>query len=328
MKKRYAEILKCIHCGNSLLSAVKSEDADEISEGELCCSQCMKIYPITRGVPRFVDEAHYSGTFGFEWQRHANTQYDSYSGHSISAKRLSRETKWPKEMHGEIILEAGCGGGRFTEQLLKTGATIVSVDASLAVDENFKHHKEEGNSCIVQADITALPFAEGSFDKVLCIGVLQHTPDPFSSLKSLVSMLKSGGSIVVDIYDKSPWNKRIFNTRYWVRPVTKRMPSELLYALVTIYVNIMWPFVKLFHHLPYGTKINHKLLVAEHLSYKKLSPEMQKEWAILDTFDWLSPTYELPQTKETMEKWCKKMPLKNIEITYGYGGIEVRATRR
>ena len=50
-------------------------------------------------------------------------------------------------MRGELILEAGCGSGRFTEHLLETDATVISIDASIAVDENFKHHQEKENSC-------------------------------------------------------------------------------------------------------------------------------------------------------------------------------------
>ncbi|MEK7505345.1 MAG: methyltransferase domain-containing protein [Patescibacteria group bacterium] len=327
MKTGFLDLLKCPSC----LGALKLESSKsvglEILEGHLLCNICNKRYPITRGIPRFVGAEHYSKTFGFEWQKHSETQYDSISGQNASEKRLFRETKWPRVMKGEWILEAGCGGGRFTEHLLKTGATVVSLDASIAVDENFKHHGEKDNSLIIQADITKLSFEEGTFDRALCIGVLQHTPDPFKSLAALVTSLKPGGSMVADIYDKPPIYRRMFNTRYWIRPLTKRLPPAMLYKLVSWYISLMWPLAKFIHNLPFGVKINHKLLIAEHFSYKNLSGEMQKEWAVLDTFDWLSPWYELPQTKETVMGWCQNLPLKDVDITYGYGGIEMRATR-
>lgn len=327
MKTGYIKILRCPACKGKLANIEQNKQYDiDCIEVELQCEACDAKYPIISGIARFIKPEHYSGSFGFQWKQYSKTQYDSYSGADISKKRLFRETKWPEDMRGEIILEAGCGSGRFTENLITTGAMVVSIDASQAVDENFKNNNKD-NLLIAQADICNLPFVEKSFDRVLCIGVLQHTPDPFLSFKALVSMVKAGGQIVVDIYDKSPFYKRIFNTRHWVRPITKRMPPSVLYKLVKAYISFMWPLAKLIHKLPFGVKINHKLLIADHISYKKLTPDMQKEWTILDTFDWLSAWYEFPQTKETVEKWCGNLPLKNIEIKYGYGGIELHAIR-
>lgn len=328
MKIKYLNFLKCVDCGGNLILKNRfNQDNKEILNGTVVCEVCDKEFLIINGIPRFVSKQHYSSSFGFEWNKHSFTQYDSHSGQNISKKRLDKETNWSEGMKEELILEAGCGSGRFTEHLLKTSATVFSVDASIAVDENFKHHRAKENSFIAQADITSLPFKKGSFDKVLCIGVLQHTKNPFETFKFLVFMLKSGGCIVADVYDKQPLYKRIFNTRYWIRPVTKRLPNTILYKFVKIYINLMWPFVKLIHKLPYGVKINHKLLIAEHLSYKKLDSKMHKEWAILDTFDRLSPMYEFPQTIKMIKKWCKKLPLKDVEVQYGYGGIEIKATR-
>lgn len=306
---------RCTQCGNGLT----------LEGGTLFCSRCDSRYPIVGGIPRFVDESHYAGSFGFEWQHHAHTQYDSISGCGISRKRLFKETAWPEQMRGEKILEAGCGGGRFTEHLVRTGATVFSIDASTAVEENYRFNGRHDNVQIAQADLNRLPFAERSFDRVLCIGVLQHTPDPYASLKALSKMVKSGGSLVVDFYDRPVWYKRIFITRYWIRPLTKRLPPALLYRLVRGYVRGMWPVVTLIHRLPHGKKINHKLLIAEYLSYECLKPEMQVEWAILDTFDWLSPRFEYPQTIETVRAWCATLPLKNVDVQFGYGGIQMRA---
>ena len=327
MKTKHIKIFKCPYCFGELMRTVLSDDSKDILNGELSCKTCDKKYPINRGIPRFVGTEHYSSSFGFEWNKHSFTQYDSCSEHNLSKKRLDKEVKWPEKMREELILEAGYGSGRFTEHLLKTGATIFSVDVSVAVDENFKNHKEKDNFCVAQADIISLPFKQESFDKVLCIGVLQHTPNPFLSFKALVSALKRGGEMVAHIYDKPPFYKRIFNTRHWMRPITKRLPPAFLHKIVTTHVNIVWPFAKLIHKLPFGVKINHKLLIAEYLSYKNLTQKEQKEWAVLDTFDWLSPTYEFSQTVETVKKWCKELPLKDVEIKYGYGGIEIRAVR-
>ena len=59
----------------------------------------------------------------------------------------------------------------------------------------------------------------------------------------------------------------------------------------------------------------------------KLNDSLLKQWAILDTFDMLSPAYDSPQKIETVKEWFKNSELENIDIHYGYNGIEARATK-
>jgi hypothetical protein len=59
----------------------------------------------------------------------------------------------------------------------------------------------------------------------------------------------------------------------------------------------------------------------------KLSEEMLKEWAILDTFDMLSPAYDSPQFIETVQKWFKNANLCDVDVHYGYTGIGGRGKK-
>ena len=94
-------------------------------------------FPVVRGIPRFVPAKTYADGFGFQWHKHATTQHDQFSGVSISEERFFNETKWPRDLTGETILEVGCGSGRFTTHALSTGATVNSIDLSNAIDVNF-----------------------------------------------------------------------------------------------------------------------------------------------------------------------------------------------
>jgi len=225
-------------------------------------------------------------------------------------------------------LEAGCGSGRFTEHVASTGAIVVSIDYSAAVDANYRINGERENVLIVQADIYSTPFREAAFDKLFSFGVLQHTPDVKKAFGSLLILLKSGGSIVIDVYAKKGGLKEKMATKYWIRPVTKRLPHKFLYSLCSSYIRLMWPLAKIIHRIPrIGPGINWRLLIPDYMASYDLPDEILREWAILDCFDMLSPTYDRPQKIETVTKWFTEAGCRDIEVNYGYNGIEARGLK-
>src|SRR5262249_29877700 len=157
---------------------------------------CGASYQVKNGIPRFVGADGYATSFGFQWNTHRKAQLDSCSGVPISADRLFGATGWNRDLSGECILEAGSGAGRFTEVLLSTGARVFSLDYSSAVDANEANNGAAPNLTLMQADILNLPLRPGAFDRVLCIGVLQHTPDPARAFASLAARVKPGGQLV------------------------------------------------------------------------------------------------------------------------------------
>lgn len=296
-----------------------------MKEGALACDVCVKQFPIRAYIPRFVpDENNYAHGFGYQWNRHYRTQYDSYSGAPISKKRFFEETRWPPQMPGEIILEAGSGSGRFTEHAASTGAMIVSFDYSNAVDANYRNNGHLDNVLIVQASIYEMPFRENYFDKVFCIGVIQHTPDPESSFIRLTEVLRPKGNLVIDAYQKLVWWKQLLLTKYWVRPLTRRLPSPMLYKFCERWVNFWWGVTGLAWKLTGRRALSWFLLIADYRGVYPLKDEIQKEWAILDSFDMLSPAYDYPQTIQSVRAWFVSARLQGIEVNYGYNGIEGR----
>ena len=185
---------------------------------------------IIRGIPRFVPHEHYTPSFGFQWKRHAQTQLDSTTGKPISRDRLFGVTGWPERMDGECILEAGCGAGRFTEVLAATGADVYSFDLSEAVGANHANHGHLPNVHIFQASITEMPFAPAQFDRVLCLGVLQHTPDPAVAFRALAAQVRPGGHLAIDVYRRDL--AAMLQWKYVLRPFTKRMNPERLYRMI------------------------------------------------------------------------------------------------
>jgi len=284
-------------------------------------------YPIIEFIPRFVSSENYATNFGFEWNLHARTQYDHVSGHTMTEDRFFQFTGWPRNLEGEVILEAGSGSGRFTEQMLSTGATVISFDFSDAVDANYKSNGEHPNLLLVQGDAYHMPFNRAAFDRILCFGVLQHTPDPEKTFLSLVPALKPGGHLATDIYLKSIkfW---LLNTRYLVRPFTRNMDPERLYRWCKAYIDFMWPLVRLLRRIPFGQAIIWRLLIADY-SGKMPNADDQtlREWAYLDTFDMLSPRFDAPQTPSTFRRWHQKAGLEDIVIRLGSNGVAGTARR-
>jgi SAM-dependent methyltransferase/uncharacterized protein YbaR (Trm112 family) len=294
-----------------------------VMTGSLICDHSGKEYPIIGGIPRFVERENYASGFGLEWMKHAKTQYDSYSGINASEKRFYEQTHWGRDLKGQLILEVGSGSGRFTEQAALTRATIVSLDYSYAVEANYKSNGHRTNVLIVQADIFAMPFARNTFDKVFCFGVLQHTPDPKAAFKALPQVLKRGGMLCADIY-KATLLRTIFNTKHYVRPFTRNISPEKLYAAIVKYVDFMWPLASLIRKLPKGHGINWRLLIADYSSLG-LKGEILKEWAYLDTFDMLSPKYDMHVREQTFRSWVVESGLSEIETELTGHGVVVRA---
>lgn len=329
MRREHLQHLACPDCkGDLRVSEVLKEEQSSIEEGTLECERCGRTYEVSRHIPRFVPAENYASGFGFQWNLMGQLQYDSHNGSTVSGDRFFDETGWPRDMQGEKILEVGSGAGRFTEHAISTGALVVSLDYSGAVDANFRFNGHHPNVLIVQGDVYALPFRPGYFDRVCCLGVLQHTPDVAKSFRCLPEVLRPGGSLVVDVYRRLVWWKQLLVTRYWVRPITRRMRPQRLYEVCRRYISFMWPITGWLRKLPFGASLSWSLLVADYRGVLPLEDDVLKDWALLDTFDMLSPAYDQPQTLETVRGWFEAGDFETSDVQYGYNGIQARGVKR
>ncbi|MBN2010068.1 methyltransferase domain-containing protein [candidate division KSB1 bacterium] len=324
MELAHLKYLICPNCQNDLtINEMREFAGNNIQSGSLSCRQCHAIYPIVNHIPRFVSPKNYAANFGLEWSLHARTQYDSESGINESQQRFFKETTWPRNLENETILEVGCGSGRFTEHAASTGAMVISIDYSNAVDANYSSNGHLENVLIIQADLFHLPVRQHSFDKLFCIGVIQHTPDPHNAFKLLVTYLKPHGHLVIDVYKKS-WH-RFTTPKPYLRPLLCKLAPEKLYRLIKTYIDVMWPVARQLRKIPFiGRNLNWLLGIADY-SNRNLNEVKLKQWAYLDSFDMFSPRYDKPQTLSTVKKWFQNENLTNIDIRYGYNGIEARA---
>jgi 2-polyprenyl-3-methyl-5-hydroxy-6-metoxy-1,4-benzoquinol methylase/GT2 family glycosyltransferase len=318
--------------GISLISPATS--ATLTLEGDYWVSRATEErFPIVNGVSRFVPGEAYTESFGLQWNRFRQTQLDSYTGLPISRDRLTRIAGGSLSMfNGKNVLEAGCGAGRFTEIMLSSGANVWAVDLSSAVDANFENCHHFPGYSVSQADILALPFKPGQFDIVLCIGVIQHTPDPEKTIEALCSHVKPGGMLLVDHYTHGypmlPLHQKLRTFLLQQRP-------EYRIPFVKRLVAWLWPFHRITYilrRLPVLGRmrsfwLNLSPVVDYQDAYPSLSKKMLYEWAILDTHDLLTDHYKHLRSAGEIASSLASYGMTDIVTQYAGNGVEARARK-
>ncbi len=273
------------------------------------------VFPYKNGAYRIVEDDNYTENFGYQWNKFVGTQVDKVSNLDISKVRFFAETGWDKEdLTGKNILEVGSGAGRFSQIILDfTKGNLYSVDYSNAVEANFKNNGPNDRFHLFQASIYDMPFMPGQFDKVVCVGVLQHTPDVEKSVKTLISMVKPGGELVVDFYPIRGWWTKV-HAKYFLRRWTKKMSNEKLYKRIENNIDWMIKATRFFSRIGLGRIVNRFIPICdiEGTIPRNLPPGQLREICILDTFDMFSPEYDQPQRISTVDGWFRKYGMTNV----------------
>lgn len=314
------DLLVCPDCPDQIgltLSAGDARDGD-IAAGTLACPACRQTWPIRGGIPRFVAGAEdYSGNFAYEWQRWGRVQIDRFANHRLSTTRFLADSRWPANwLKGKLILDAGCGAGRFSDVAATLGARVVAVDLSdavIAARENTLGHDNRVD--VIQASLFRLPLRTEAFDGVFCMGVIQHTPDPERVITRLPNHLKPGGRLAYNFYEID-WHTRLQPIKYALRLLTRRLSNSvnerLSWALVAAFFPLSW----LLSHVRFVRIINVMLpICATH--NRELTVAQQFQWTLLDTFDWYSPRYEIRQSHTRIAALLRTLGLEQVDSSPG-----------
>ena len=292
------EILVCPSCRSAL-----KED-----ENGLRCSGCGSFFPRINGLIRFVDTQKYAGTFGFQWKKFALTQMDSASSHMSDMDFRRRTGFTPEDLAGKLVLDVGCGMGRFAELASRWGARVVGVDLSLAAEVAAHNLADRESVTIFQADVFSLPFAPESFDIIYSLGVLHHTPNCEQAFKLLPRLLKPGGVIALWVYSAyTHWYR--FSDIY--RKLTHRLPEPWLHALCQIARPLYYVHSGL-RMIPVIGRPTSGLI--RYLLPTSLDPN--PEARVLDTFDWYSPKYQSKHTYEEVFRWFEDCGLESLRVLH------------
>lgn len=303
MKKSFAALLCCPSCQGPLDLHADDDPArpDDVASGLLRCPRCSHDWSIRGGIPRFVTSDFYAGNFSLEWTRHRLTQLDSARSSESEETFAQKTGLTPDDLRGKLVLDVGCGMGRFSDVATRWGAEVVGVDLSLAVESAAANLADRPNFNVAQADVFRLPFRPETFDVIFSLGVLHHTPSTVRAFRCLPSLLKPGGRLAIWVYHAyNPLNR--ISDAY--RIITTRLPREWLYTLS----KVAGPVYPLYHVPVLRFFLQTLLPVAIH-------PD--RRWRVLDTFDWYSPKYQWKHTYAEVDRWFRREGFEDIRL-YDY----------
>jgi uncharacterized protein YbaR (Trm112 family)/SAM-dependent methyltransferase len=341
MKPSVMEQLVCPACQSSLQLDERRREGDEIMEGFLRCD-CGLEYPIIQGVPRMLpphlqpmlkqDYPDFYRAYSIRGVAATNGS----NGRDAQVKRKTQEAfgyewTWAADYHavnfsdwlptghdaqtlfaGRVGLEIGCGAGRHAANTASLAREHFAVDLSRAVDSAFPRTRDLANCHVIQADAFHLPFRQGRFDYVYCLGVLQHMPDPESGFYALARQPRDRGILLVNVYQAS--RPVVLGLLEAARKITTRLPNPVL-KFVSIGAGC----------------VDYGLFIApwRRVSATKLGgvlqpvvPERIKEYAkhdfhtcVTDWFDRLSCPVKKHYRQEDLRRWYARAGYADVTVT-------------
>ncbi len=110
-------------------------------------------------------------------------------------------------LRGKSVLDVGCGGGILAEAMARLGATVTGIDLSEKPLKVAQLHLLESGLAIQYELVSAEEKAKsrpGAFDIVTCMELLEHVPDPASTVAACARLAKPGGRVFFSTINRNP----------------------------------------------------------------------------------------------------------------------------
>ncbi|HEV8590557.1 MAG TPA: methyltransferase domain-containing protein [Pyrinomonadaceae bacterium] len=330
MRHELLQYLACPECGGPFSLSVFSNTPEHIDDGLLACSQCTAWYVIRAGVPRMLSDdllpenkefyGNYTKelidvlgerftkkvsagsfaklqkktvrNFGSEWETWDDFGWQGGAA-SNDAKRIFnyKVLFTPHELRGKLLLDAGCGNGRYTVVAREYGAEVIGVDLS-AADTAYKNTRNDPKIHIIQGDLFKLPLRKNLLDFVFSNGVLMHTGDAHKAFLSIASHLNENGVITVHLYHRG--NIIYEFNDWWLRAIGTRLPLHVMYRIA----NGGAAVVRLFPQKLLLNVVNAVVRLEAHPHY---------------IFDWYTAPIATHHTYKEVYRWLKDAGLHLVE---------------
>lgn len=177
------------------------------------------------------------------------------------------------------------------------------MDLSSAVEAAAENFRGDSGVLICQADALRPPLRAGALDGAYSIGVLHHTPDPAAGVAAMARSVKPGGNLAVCVYPKGSYYDSVLVRAY-------RAVFKLLQPVLGHYPPLAYSYFAAFVLNPLSR------LPLIGLPFKALFPFARIpdwRWALLDTFDSVTPAYQSTHGTREVYDWLRKSGLEFIE---------------
>ena len=309
MKARLLPYLACPDCRGD----IEADFVEELEEGELACSGCQRVFPVSGGVPSLlpseinVEATKVASQFAEQW-KHYDERRAEYRQQFLDW--ISPVTA--DFFKGKVVLDGGCGKGR---HLLASSdfepEMIIGVDLGEAAYVAKAATRDNPAVEVVRGDMLCLPFKDEVIDYAFSVGVLHHLPDPQGGFKELTRTVKSDGHV-------SAWVYGLENNEWivtYVDPFRKNVSGKLPRGVLRTLSSFLAAFLQVVIHGVY--KPLHSLFptlslpIKDYLLYISRFPHREIEVIV---YDQLNPQIAFYLPRDHFETWFQE--LSEVEINW------------
>lgn len=332
MDEKFQDLLACPETGRPLTLGVTERYPDGlVKSGILTTEDGSREYPVRDGIPRFCESGDYAESFAFEWGRFGKTQLESANreGSMRDATRqafLEQTGVTEERLRGKMVVEFGCGPGRFLDVARSLGATVIGLELTSAVDVARENLGGGPGVFLVQGSALSPPFRRDAFDFGFTIGVLHHTPAPCRGAKALVDVVRPGGGVAISVYPEGGFYS--FPSVYWTRKFVNQVEAvlgprwsrSLAMAYAWLSATMFYPIFWLVDKVPW---VGGLIAGAWTYFFVVVIVAPDRRWRVLDTFDAITPRYASTHTPEEVEFWLRTFGCEFVRPTgvkFGFSG--------
>ena len=350
MTRQLLDVLCCPMCRGSL-SLIVFMEGSEVEEGSLLCTNCHRLFPIIRGIPRLLPDplAHlvlpyhpdffrrYAAPMAPYLKRAGTPPRDrwwcaerrtlqSYSYQWRTFKEMVphweqvfRDSIYPITpafFHGKLGLDAGCGFGRSLVYAARYGAEVIGLDLSEAVEAARENTRQFPNVHVIQGDIFHPPLRDRSLDFVYSIGVLLVLPDPQAGFLRLCRLLRPNAPIFIWMYSRGRGRQIAVLTL--LRAISTHLPYRLLNSLCLLFAAIQWGLWILPYRLLKRVKATARLAERIPFTFHARYPfrVLHTDW-----FDGLAVPLQEYYRREEVAAWFQAAGLTRITMDPDWGTV-------
>jgi 2-polyprenyl-6-hydroxyphenyl methylase/3-demethylubiquinone-9 3-methyltransferase len=110
-------------------------------------------------------------------------------------------------LKGKTVLDVGCGGGILSESMAARGAKVTGIDLGRTPLAVARLHLKESGQQVDYLETAAETLAQerpGAFDVVTCLEMLEHVPDPASTIRACAQLVRPGGKVFFSTLNRTP----------------------------------------------------------------------------------------------------------------------------